>query len=108
MTFACRQAMLSPRSSTGITGLDNILCGGLPSNRLYLVQGDPGVGKTTLALQFALAGVKAGERSLYVTLSETAEEVHAVAESHGWDLTGLTIYELSAAEQNRQADADNT
>lgn len=83
---------------TGVPGLDDVLCGGFPCHRLYLVQGDPGVGKTTLALQFLLEGVRRGERSLYVTLSETEEELHAVARSHGWSLEGLEIYEMSAAE----------
>ncbi|MEY4576485.1 MAG: hypothetical protein RL701_1188 [Pseudomonadota bacterium] len=83
--------------STGTPGLDEILHGGLPANRLYLVQGDPGVGKTTLALRFLLAGTEAGERGLYVTLSETREELHAVARAHSWSLEGLAVYEMSAA-----------
>ena len=83
-----------PRASTGITGLDNILQGGLIPHRLYLVEGMPGSGKTTLAFQFLLEGVKAGERVLYVTLSETEEEIKAVADSHGWNLDGITIREL--------------
>src|ERR1700704_494396 len=77
------------RVSTGIEGLDHILCGGLPTNHLYLVEGDPGVGKTTIALQFLLAGVAAGERALYITLSETEAEVRTIAESHGWSIDGL-------------------
>jgi circadian clock protein KaiC len=84
--------------STGIPGLDDILCGGFPRNRLYLVQGDPGVGKTTLALQFLIEGLRQGERCFYVTLSETREELHAVAEAHGFNIEGMTIYEMSAAE----------
>ncbi len=79
---------------TGIEGLDNILEGGFPANRIYLVEGDPGTGKTTLALQFLLEGVRRGEPGLYVTLSETKEELLSVAESHGWSLDGFTIYEL--------------
>jgi circadian clock protein KaiC len=86
------------RVPTGIPGLDDVLCGGLPSKRLYLVQGDPGVGKTTLALQFLREGVRRAERCLYVTLSETEEELRAVANSHGWSLEGVDIYEVSAAE----------
>ena len=66
------------RTSTGIPGLDNILCGGFASNRLYLIDGSPGVGKTTLAMQFLIDGVRAGERCLYVTLSETRDETEAV------------------------------
>ncbi|HEY1952672.1 MAG TPA: ATPase domain-containing protein [Gemmatimonadaceae bacterium] len=84
-----------PRAKTGVTGLDSILAGGLPTNHLYLIDGEPGTGKTTLALQFLLEGVAKGERGLYVTLSETAAELKAVAGSHGWDLAGIEIFELS-------------
>ena len=90
-----------PRVSTGVPGLDNILGGGFPSDRLYLIQGDPGTGKTTLALQFLLEGRRAGERGLFITLSETADELRSVANSHGWDLDGINVFELSAAQQNR-------
>ena len=79
------------RIQTGIAGLDDILGGGLPPRRLYLIQGDPGAGKTTLALRFLLEGVKRGERVLYVTLSETLEELGDIARSHGWSLEGLSI-----------------
>ncbi len=89
--------MSSPAlSSTGIPGLDHVLSGGLPPNRLYLILGDSGVGKTTLSLQLLLQGRSQGERVLYVTLSETKEEIFSVAESHGWDLEGIEIVELSA------------
>jgi circadian clock protein KaiC len=87
--------------------LDDVLGGGLPPNRVYLVEGDPGVGKTTLALQYLIEGVKQGERCLYVTLSETTEELRAVAFSHGWDLEGIDIHELSTADQLGE-DSDNT
>ncbi len=87
------------RASTGIQGLDDVLGGGLPPRRLYLVEGSPGVGKTTLALKFLLEGVKAGERCLYVTLSETTEELAAVAASHGWSLDGIVVHELSSEDQ---------
>jgi circadian clock protein KaiC len=87
------------RVSSGIQGLDTILCGGLPPHRLYLVEGAPGSGKTTLALQFLLDGLPRGERGLYVTLSETAEELQAVARSHGWDLGGLSLFELAAVDE---------
>ena len=83
---------------TGIAGLDDILGGGLPRERFYLVLGDSGVGKTTLSLQFLLNGRDAGEPTLYVTLSETKDEIFAVARSHGWDLSNVHIIELSAIE----------
>jgi circadian clock protein KaiC len=83
---------------TGITGLDVILNGGLPRDRLYLIDGDPGTGKTTLALQFLLEGRARGERVLYVTLSETASELAAVATSHGWSLVGITLHELTQTD----------
>ena len=82
------------RAATGIAGLDNILNGGLLANRLYLVEGMPGSGKTTLAFQFLLEGAARGESVLYVTLSETEEEINAVADSHGWNLKGISIREL--------------
>jgi circadian clock protein KaiC len=87
------------RARTGIPGLDDILGGGLPRNRLYLVQGDPGVGKTTLGLQFLREGVANGETCMYVTLSETVEEIEGVAASHGWSLDGIRVHEHSAGEQ---------
>src|SRR5690349_14878214 len=70
----------------GISGLDDILLGGLRRNRLYMFEGSPGAGKTTLALQFLLEGARAGEKGLYITLSETEEELREVALSHGWSL----------------------
>lgn len=85
-----------PLSQTGIVGLDDVLKGGLPRGSIYLVKGNPGVGKTTLALQFVLAGVKAGETSLYITLSETQTELREVARSHGWSLDGVSLFELKA------------
>jgi len=94
--------------STGIEGLDNVLGGGLPENRLYLVQGQPGVGKTTLALQFLQEGVQRGEKVLYITLSETKEELEEVADSHGWSLDGIDLFELSAMESVLDPGADNT
>jgi len=92
------------RVSTGVTGLDDIVGGGLPPDRLYLVQGEPGTGKTTLALQYLLDGARHGETVLFITLSETADELRAVAASHGWDLSGISVFELSAAQQNRTAE----
>jgi circadian clock protein KaiC len=96
------------RAATGIAGLDDILGGGLPFHRLYLVRGSPGVGKTTLALQFLLAGVRAGEKVLYITLSETEDEIRQVAASHGWSLDGVDLFELSSAEQTLRLDDENT
>src|SRR5690606_5874632 len=84
-----------PRISTGIAGLDDILGGGLTPQRVYLVEGSPGAGKTTLGLQFLLDGAARGERGLYITLSETAEELAAVAASHGWDIGALAVHELA-------------
>lgn len=81
--------------STGISGLDLILAGGLPRDRLFLVQGNPGVGKTTIALQFLLEGASRGERVLYITLSETEVEILDIARSHGWSLERVSLMELS-------------
>ena len=86
------------RVSTGNAGLDLVLGGGLPAQRLYLVEGAPGSGKTTLALQFLLEGVRAGERVLYITLSETSEELAVVAASHGWSLDNVDLFELASAD----------
>jgi circadian clock protein KaiC len=85
------------RALTGIRGLDSILGGGLPPNHLYLIDGEPGAGKTTLALQFLLEGARNGEKGLYVTLSESASELQGVAESHGWDIGSIELFELMAA-----------
>lgn len=100
--------LTTPLCPTGIQGLDEILKGGLPANRLYLLRGDPGVGKTTLAMQFLLEGRRRGEPGLYVTLSETKEEVQDIAASHGWNLEGLAIFELSALERELEENAENT
>ena len=85
-------------AATGIEGLDHILLGGFPRNHVYLLQGDPGVGKTTLGLQFLLEGIREGETSLYITLSETADELRAVAESHHWDVSKLHVFEQLVGE----------
>ncbi|WP_278440000.1 ATPase domain-containing protein [Pseudomonas oryzihabitans] len=84
--------------ATGNAGLDQVLRGGLPKDRLYLLEGTPGSGKTTLGLQFLFEGVRQGESVLYITLSETSEELRCVAESHGWSLDGVELFELSAAD----------
>lgn len=86
------------RIQSGIEGIDDILGGGLTPHRMYLVEGAPGAGKTTLALQFLLKGAEVGEPGLYITLSETRDELVAVAESHGWDTDRFTIIELLSDE----------
>src|SRR5215212_3508667 len=84
-----------PKAPIGIAGLDDILCGGLARSRLHLLEGTPGTGKTTVALQFLLEGAKAGERGMYVTLAETDEELRAGAASRGWSLDdGIEVFEL--------------
>ena len=98
----------SARCDTGTSGLNHILGGGFPPNALYLVQGEPGVGKTTLALQFLMAGARAGESCLYVTFSETSAELFAVAHSHGWSLDGIDVLELSDFAQQLTAEAEST
>ena len=93
--------------SSGIEGLDEILRGGLPASNLYIFQGEPGSGKTTAALQFLRAGVAAGERCIYVSLSQTKAELEAIALSHGWTLDGIRVEELSASDTINGA-ADQT
>jgi circadian clock protein KaiC len=95
------------KSSTGIPGLDDVLGGGLPSGRLYLVHGTPGAGKTTLALQFLREAVRTGEKALYITLSETKDEILQVAASHAWSLDGIDLYELSSVEEALRLDEPN-
>jgi len=85
--------------STGNAGLDAILAGGLPANRLYLLEGTPGAGKTTLALQFLREGIAKGESVLYITLSETKEELEIVAASHGWSIDDFAIFEFNSAAE---------
>jgi circadian clock protein KaiC len=101
-----REAM--DRAATGVQGLDDILGGGLPRDRLYLVEGVPGSGKTTLAMQFLLEGDRRGESALYVTLSETEEELRAVADSHGWALGAIKICEIAPTEGNLLTDEQYT
>lgn len=92
--------MISEKAATGIDGLDNITSGGLTRGRLFLVEGSPGTGKTTIATQFLLAGAEAGERCLYVTLSETEEELRESVASHGWDFNEkVEVFELSPPEE---------
>jgi circadian clock protein KaiC len=94
--------------STGIPGLDDILCGGLDPDRLYLVQGEPGTGKTTLALQYLLEGARRAEKGLYVTLSETERELRLVARRHGWSIDELAIFELVPPEASLDPDRELT
>jgi circadian clock protein KaiC len=84
--------------STGVPGLDNILSGGLTRDRLYLIEGEPGSGKTTLGLQFLMEGARLGETVMYITLSENEVELRAVADSHGWDMRGIIVHEVIPAE----------
>ena len=87
-----------PKISTGNAGLDDILSGGIDPERMYLFEGRPGSGKTTLALEFLLEGARRGEPTLYITLSETDRELRLVAKRHGWSLEGITIFELVPPE----------
>lgn len=96
------------RVSTGIEGLDDVLMGGFPLHHFYLIEGDPGAGKTTLALQFLLEGRANGEGALYVTLSETKRELREVAASHGWSLDGIALYELEEIQDPGQANQQYT
>ncbi len=95
-------------TATGIAGLDDILRGGFPPNRVYLVQGDPGAGKTTLGLQFLLEGVRSGESSMYISLSESRDEVLAVARSHGWSLEGIHMFEMQVGQRDFSDADENT
>ena len=89
---------LTDKARLGVAGLDDITRGGLARGRLYLVEGKPGTGKTTVAIQFLMEGAAAGERCLYITLSETEDELRAGAQSHGWPLDGIDIFELVPPE----------
>jgi len=89
----------APVTSIGVPGLDVVLGGGLPTNRVFLIEGNPGTGKTTLALQFLREGVARGETTLYITLAETRHELTAVASSHGWDLQGIQLFELAPPDE---------
>lgn len=91
-----------PRISSGIPDLDDILVGGWPANHLYLIEGDPGTGKTTLAFQFLLEGAKLGESVLYVTLSESKQELEDIAESHHWEIKAVPIFEYTPTEESLQ------
>ncbi|MFL6748689.1 MAG: ATPase domain-containing protein, partial [Sphingomicrobium sp.] len=91
--------MPDSKASTGASGLDDILAGGFRRGRLYLIEGSPGTGKTTIATQFLLEGAKQGETGLYITLSETENELRESARSHGWELAGnIDVFELVPPE----------
>jgi circadian clock protein KaiC len=92
----------------GIKGLDEILLGGLPENHAYLIEGSPGAGKTTLAMQFLLEGARVGQRSMYISLSETAEELRASARSHGWSMDGVEIREYVINDTSVERDREVT
>ncbi|MBE7941931.1 MULTISPECIES: ATPase domain-containing protein [Ramlibacter] len=96
--FSPRPIPEQERASTGIDGLDAVLGGGLPTHHLYLIEGNPGAGKTTMGLQFLRRGMELGEKGLYITLSETTSELLTVAQSHGWDLDGVEIFQLVTDE----------
>lgn len=96
------------RVSTGSAGLDEILAGGLDADRVYLVEGCPGTGKTTLALQFLLEGAKQGETTLFISLSETEQELRVVASRHGWSLDGVEVFELPSSEGALDPDRELT
>jgi len=94
--------------ATGVVGLDDILGGGLARNHLYLLEGDPGTGKTTIAMQFLMEGTRRGQKGLYVTLSESKVELLEIAESHGWSLDGIEVFELAPNEEQLKPEAQYT
>ena len=91
-------AEASSKAALGVKGLDDITSGGLARGRLFLLEGSPGTGKTTIAMQYLMHGAAKGERALYITLSETDDELRASAASHGWDLKGIDVFELVPPE----------
>ena len=104
-----KNAIVQPiRLKTGVSGLDDILSGGLPVGQMYLLEGTPGTGKTTLAMQFVMAGIKSGQISLYITLSESKLELESTARSHGWNTDELSIEEFIPAEASLSPDQQYT
>ncbi len=108
MTQTISTARSRPVAPTGVPGLDDILCGGFTRRRLYLIEGRPGSGKTTLAMQFLMDGARRGEPVLYITLSETEDELRDVAVSHDWNLDGVEIRELYRRRASLDPDEQNT
>ncbi len=102
------QVVQPRRVSTGVEGLDDILAGGLPVGQMYLLEGTPGTGKTTVAMQFIMQGIRSGEKALYITLSESKMELEASARSHGWDVDQLPIVEFLPAEASLNPDQQYT
>lgn len=96
------------RQSTGVSGLDEILAGGFDANRVYLIEGRPGTGKTTIALQFLLEGVRQGERVLHISLSESKVELGIVARRHSWDFSGIEVFELASTTASFDPDDELT
>jgi len=94
--------------ATGIAGLDDILDGGLARDHLYLIEGDPGTGKTTVAMQFLMEGTRRNQKNLYVTLSESKKELLEIAESHGWSLDGIEVFELTPDERELKPETQYT
>jgi circadian clock protein KaiC len=108
MSTILGETLSHARVTTGIASLDYITAGGLPEHRMYVIEGDPGSGKTTLALQFLLEGARSGVACLYVTLSETAHELREVASSHGWRLDGIDLLELDTLADRFGEEANYT
>jgi circadian clock protein KaiC len=100
MTESNQQA--SKYVSTGITGLDEILKGGFLRKGFYLLQGDPGSGKTTMALQYLFACSRRGEKGLYITLTETRTDLENTCSSRGWDLNTIQVYDLTQSHAKRE------
>lgn len=96
--------LIDGKALTGIPGLDYLLRGGLPVGRIHLIEGDPAAGKTTLGMQFLLEGLRQGESCMYITLSETEDELRSSAASHGWSLDGIHIQQVQPSENLRSED----
>ena len=103
-----RHAAPAELFTTGVDGLDDILGGGLARNHLYLIEGDPGTGKTTIAMQFLMEGARRGQKGLYITLSESKTELLEIADSHGWSLDEIDLFELVADETQLQPETQYT